>query len=357
MQALAYKMRLLTPAFLGNAEQGAEWRTPPIKAQLRQWWRVAYAAEHGHRVDVDAMRREEGDLFGVAADGEGESRQSRVRLRLDAWVPGSLAEWPGGSDWRNDHPGSHVPVHGQAYLAYPHLKAARDGSVTVQQRKAIPAEATAVLKLALQRDPLASPAQQQKTNEWLRLALALMSAYGTLGGRSRNGWGSYQLAPVDPSTPALEMPAQHVALEWRQALQVDWPQAIGSDGRALVWATPAARTWSGVLRDLARVRLGLRAHFRLPAGGRAASSPSPGHWLAYPTRLEVEEWRRHQLRLPHALRFKVRAQPDGSLRGIVFHMPCLPPPSFKPDPKAIESVWHEVHRFLDAAPGLERIPA
>lgn len=30
------KLSFVTPAFLGNAEQRAQWRTPPIKALLRE---------------------------------------------------------------------------------------------------------------------------------------------------------------------------------------------------------------------------------------------------------------------------------------------------------------------------------
>lgn len=45
MQELTYKVTFTTPAFLGNAEQSAQWRTPPFKALLRQWWRVVYAAD------------------------------------------------------------------------------------------------------------------------------------------------------------------------------------------------------------------------------------------------------------------------------------------------------------------------
>lgn len=56
-------VRFLTPAFLGNAEQDGQWRTPPFKALLRQWWRVAVAQEL--KYDVDAIRRREADLFGV----------------------------------------------------------------------------------------------------------------------------------------------------------------------------------------------------------------------------------------------------------------------------------------------------
>ena len=41
MLTRTYTLRFLTPAFLGNADQNGQWRTPPIKALLRQWWRVA----------------------------------------------------------------------------------------------------------------------------------------------------------------------------------------------------------------------------------------------------------------------------------------------------------------------------
>lgn len=42
MQRLIFTVRFITPAFLGDSEQDGRWRTPPFKALLRQWWRVAY---------------------------------------------------------------------------------------------------------------------------------------------------------------------------------------------------------------------------------------------------------------------------------------------------------------------------
>ncbi|PZP56463.1 MAG: hypothetical protein DI596_10305, partial [Azospira oryzae] len=45
MTERGYTVRFLTPAFLGDAEQNARWRTPPFKHLLREWWRVAYAAD------------------------------------------------------------------------------------------------------------------------------------------------------------------------------------------------------------------------------------------------------------------------------------------------------------------------
>ncbi|MFN3630151.1 MAG: hypothetical protein ACK4XK_08895, partial [Casimicrobiaceae bacterium] len=89
IKTLSTKLLFLTPAFLGNAEQNGQWRTPPIKAQLRQWWRVAYAADHGFSVNVAAMRREEGLLFGNAWI-EDAFCKSLVRIRLDQWEQGKL---------------------------------------------------------------------------------------------------------------------------------------------------------------------------------------------------------------------------------------------------------------------------
>lgn len=38
MHLCTYQLRFQTPAFLGNAQQQGQWRTPPFKALLRQWW-------------------------------------------------------------------------------------------------------------------------------------------------------------------------------------------------------------------------------------------------------------------------------------------------------------------------------
>ncbi|MCB1974852.1 MAG: hypothetical protein KDE65_10450 [Burkholderiaceae bacterium] len=40
MKTYRYQLSFTTPAFLGNASQQAQWRTPPIKGLLRQWWRA-----------------------------------------------------------------------------------------------------------------------------------------------------------------------------------------------------------------------------------------------------------------------------------------------------------------------------
>lgn len=91
MKLLQYTVRFVTPAFLGNAEQNGQWRTPPFKALIRQWWRAAYAAQKNFNVDVSRMLAEENCIFGAAAGDRGS--RSLVRIRLDQWEEGKLKAW------------------------------------------------------------------------------------------------------------------------------------------------------------------------------------------------------------------------------------------------------------------------
>src|SRR5690606_27227558 len=108
MKVFSTQLRFNTPAFLGDAEQKGVWRTPPIKALLRQFWRVAYAAQHNFKVDVTKMRHEEGMLFGYARDKQDMSEPNRkseylgakkslVRIRLESPDKQAPTSWIQGS--------------------------------------------------------------------------------------------------------------------------------------------------------------------------------------------------------------------------------------------------------------------
>ena len=346
MKKLEYELRFLTPAFLGNAEQSAQWRTPPIKALLRQWWRVVWAAEHGFRNDTAAMRHEEGLLFGHAwleddsFEREGRrvptsARKSRLRLRLDRWDSGRLTAWQALPTV--SHPEVKFPVGSDLYLGY--------GPLTLPKGARAPAlKANAAIQpgesagLALAVSDADAPA--------LEKALALIHGFGTLGGRSRNGWGSFALTPQGGIGPlASDLPLR----PWRDCLDRDWPHAIGRDDKgALIWQTAPLDDWKALMKTLAVIKIGLRTQFKFPNAAPPHPEPLPRHWLSYPiTRHGTQAFDRNA-RLPNSLRFKVRPLSDGKLVGAIFHVPCLPPPAFNPNRAAIESVWQQVHRFLDA---------
>lgn len=361
MRKMVYEVRFLSPAFLGNAEQSGQWRTPPFKAQLRQWWRVVYAADHGFRVDIEQMRREEGDLFGNAwlSHREGsrtvhDHRRSKLRIRLDRWDGGRETQATWGqqevkADAKIKHPEVAFPVGPLLYLGYGPLNAVKapgGGYATVlKANAAIQAGEAARLSLAVPEESAAR----------IAFAVLLMDRYGTVGGRSRNGWGSISLEPMAGTVPVDTNPLE-ISRSWRRALSLHWPHSLGTDEKGLLlWETNPFDDWRSVMRELAIVKIGLRTQFVF-RGGQAHFQPGPRHWLSYPiTRHTVTDWGANK-RLPNSLRFKVRSDTEGRLRGAIFHLPCLPPDDFRPDPKAIADTWAKVHELLDelTLPGASR---
>lgn len=349
-------IRFLTPAFLGDAEQNGRWRTPPFKAQLRQWWRVVWAADHGYSKLAEKLadlRREEGLLFGNAWL-EDDFRKSLVRLRLDRWDEGRLMkqQWP--RDLPVTHPEVPRPVGSSLYLGYGPLEF-RSGTA-LKKNAAIQAGESAVFSLAfpITHDDTELKAVVERKAPRIERALWLMHRYGTVGGRSRNGWGSYELLSVN-GTPKLE--GQVPLRDWQQCLDLDWPHAIGKDDQGpLIWQTQPHKDWEALMKTLAIIKIGLRTQF-LFTSGSTAPTPEDRHWLSYPvTNHSVQPWG-NNARLPNQLRFKVRQTEDNRLVGVIFHVPHLPPLAFAPNRRTIESVWQKVYAFLDApTQKLTRIP-
>ena len=361
MRRLEYTVTFHTPAFLGNAEQSGQWRTPPFKALLRQWWRVAYAADNEFNVDVSTMRREEGCLFGHAwlkDDRENgravAARKSLLRLRLDQWKEGGLKkqQWP--QDATISHPevknrqGNPIPVGSALYLGFGPLEYDNQRKKTaLKANAAIQAGESATLSIAIPEEHAPR----------LERALWLMDRYGTIGGRSRNGWGSFALEPLEDKQPSPQA-SEALQRPWREALELDWPHAIGKDENGtLIWQTSTYDDWKTLMRDLAIIKIGLRTQFVFPNGRPPHKGIEPRHWLAYPiTTHTTQAWSRNA-RLPNSLRFKIRRTDEGKLVGVIFHVPCKPPTTFNPEPSAIEDVWRKVHTFLDEqSQKLARIP-
>ena len=352
MQQRQLHIQFHTPAFLGDATQSGRWRTPPFKAQLRQWWRVAYAAQQQFADNVREMRDIEGHLFGHAwlendrdeDNNKVAARKSLVRIRLSRWDEGQLKSWQSAN--KVNHPEVGM-VDSNLYMGYgPVLLPRGSKEPTLKSNAAIQAKEEAQLAIAF-------PDEHAIT---LDQALQLMNLYGTVGGRSRNGWGSYSIQRIDGvDTPTNPTPTQALA----KCLSVDWPHALGADNHgALVWHTLPHKDWPGLMRTLAEIKIKLRtqAAFKFPHA-QPDGQIHDRHWLSYPiTRHDVSDWKRKNLRLPNQLRFKVRAT-DNGLVGVIFHMPHKPPSEFGSSTQTLERIWRQVHSHLDQTATLKRIAA
>ncbi len=355
MRKLEYQVSFNTPAFLGNAEQLAQWRTPPFKALIRHWWRIVKAPVVEYRTDI--LRREEGRLFGVAADG-GESSRSAVRLRLSDWNPGTQKVWD--ADDRIVHPevtnaaGQAMRIGAQLYLGYGPL-GFRAGNTVLNgdpPRTAIAVDEHKTLIVITPND-LAPEIEH---------AVSMAAWFGSLGSRSRNGWGSLQVVS-QAQTPAIPDLSRSAVVpfqrELSRCLELDWSHAIGADGgHPLVWRTKGHATWTGLMRDLASIKIAFRTQPDLMSfAGVPPGQFAPRHLLAYPVThhgVRGTHWGQ-QGRLANQLRFKA-FKAGQQWVGTIVHTPCRLPAEMLADLSpavrqnfdvAALASWRQVHKALD----------
>ena len=296
MEMLKYEVGFLTPAFLGNATQNAQWRTPPFKALLRQWWRVAWLANNAKYPKLEEMRNKEGEIFGTASSEN--SRKSPVRMRLGEWSRGSLNQ----SRWKHSVRASETTD--MLYAGFGVLKSASEMS----RECAIDCNEKNILSIAVPTDYV----------DEIRVALCLIDRFGTIGGRSRNGWGSLILRDLDNGRIEMPLPAlpESIFRPLEKTLELSWPHAIGRDQDGpLIWKTEQSfKNWMSMMEMFGSIRKGIRKIQKAPKGKR----------------------------LPNNIRFKAcrdKETPE-RLRGIVFHLPCT-----LPDTQ--QARWNQIHEELD----------
>jgi len=354
MIKLTYKLKLASPAFLGDAAQQGAWRTPPLKALIREWWRIAVApGEYDHR----HIKEREKALFGTAADEVGgKNQKSQIRLALAHWNKGCCDAWSAGEnrvtrpEVKDRNAGRPRPVGNELYLGFGLLEFDKKKNIIRPKHNAVlQADDENQLRLAL---PPGAEA------EALQRAITLAHWFGTIGGRSRNGWGSllWQAADGTPAPEALSRAALEQTGCTRalpECLALDWPHAIGSDAKGvLVWRSRQTfKDWRGAMKFLAQTKIGFRTHLKFTTG-RNSPRVEPRHVLAYPvTNHTVGQWGGNA-RLANTLRFKLHREGD-ELRALIYHTPCKP--TLPHGHLSLLDTWQMVHRFLDEQPTLTRL--
>jgi len=361
MKMKTYTVRFINPAFLGDAEQKGAWRTPPFKALMRQWWRVLAARDLQY--DPQKLREEEGRLFGHAwLKGKGDktwAMKSRVLVRLSRWERGTLTQWPEKGAFVQHPEVRHPPqISTHLYLGFGALtNKGRDPALHEDRKPAVDQSDFAELAVGY----------PEQLDSMVRDTAQLMHWFGTIGGRSRNGWGSFALEgegiqgfealqSSDPLIHKLSRPFQ-------DCLTKDWPHAVGADETAvLVWKSKERYpSWSEVINTLAEAKIHFRTmhKFKRPPG-----TLEERHILAYPvTKHPVYGWGKS--RLANQLRFKV-ARDDGGFFGIIHHLPCKlpdalckalahPPGNLKKILEEQEEIWRQVHECIDQNQSFQRI--
>ena len=360
MKKIEYQVSFVTPAFLGNAEQQAQWRTPPFKALLRQWWRVREAAFLGY--DYKRVREEEGKVFGHAwlkMDSKKTwAMKSQVLLRLDEWRPGRMKTWL-PTDPQVSHPEVNRPSIGaHLYLGYGPLSP-KKGGTSLKMTPAIQENEGAKFYIA----------HPEELADSLRDTLQLLHWFGTVGSRSRNGWGSFALEGdgiVGYEALTRYNPlVRKISRKFRDCLQDEWPHALGEDDQGvLLWRTKDYGSWSEVMKTLAEIKIDFRVNGLPFSRNKNAKIPriDERHVVAYPiTHHDVQNW--EKARLANQLRFKVARQKE-KYYGFIYHLPCKIPSELLKDLTAADrgwitnresNIWEKVHHQLDRNSLISRI--
>lgn len=329
-----YLVRLITPAFIGNAEQEGQWRTPPFKALMRQWWRVAYAAEHGFEFDVRAMRREEGRLFGHAwleddRDGTGRkvaARKSLLRVRLAP--PGG----DGPEAWGRGTQRGVSPLRTAPETSFAWFGLANRGSGLADRTGIRSAAGKGTSEEGVRLLHLAFPMEMAVRMEEV---IRLIAAFGSVGSRSRGGWGALHIEGLEPL--CVRTLADRHARRIKECLHHDWAMSLAWDDEhgAWMWESKAAfgkwdeaMAWAAVERK--RVRGGLRR-----VGGKDLRAA-----LGFATR---------RGRMASPLRWKVVLRGKGKLAVRAFAMPhSLPKDSGESmGEEELAQAWDIVRKSMD----------
>jgi CRISPR-associated protein Cmr1 len=381
-------LRFVTPAFLGGAETSSELRTPPFKSLLRRWWRIVEVG--GRLPDVDALREKEGRLFGHAwlkDNGTAWASKSHVRLAIEGWPEGTMTAWPPDPQvWHREVQEQGRKIGSHLYLGYGPLTYVRErgaGGATGFN----PQARTSAFKEQFEF----KVAVRAPGDRWAELhldeVLTLWAWFGTIGSRSRNGWGSLEVVNRPALGDADVEALKRFSRPFAECFDSDWPHAIGRDEKGLlVWRTRQDyAAWSDAMKALAAAKIAFRTTFPFVTN-RDIGNPvvEKRHILAYPvTNHGVLEWSERDAknqpipdrhgrlkqtsRLANQLWFKIQPKPTPQGRryeGIVVHLPHrfpkilldeLQAPSSRSAMRGWEQdVWTEVHRILDVE--LERCP-
>lgn len=392
MHELQYRLSFNTPAFLGDARQQAHWRTPPIKALLRQWWRVVKAKEEEVGYDAAKLLEQENKLFGVAGEKGTSQGRSRVWLRLSEWTPGQMNEWP-RLNMRVRHPevDGGREVGADLYLGYGPLVPER-GTALGRNRDTGDVRTAIAPTFDTDQAPTLLVRMPKEERPAMERAIQLMAWFGCLGSRSRNGFGSLNVFPLG-SSPSIDHLTRDSVLPFcrslSECLRNDWPHAIGAsdDGVPAVWKTPTRGTWQEVLRDLAHIKIQVR-HTATPFQRNKEAPKAAGgtlvvdrrHLLGYPVthhgvsgplsadgklgwvdangrtvRTDGRGYAIQSARLASQLRFKVARGEAGGPFGLIVHLPAALPAVLKArlsreDQEFVEKnehrIWLDVYAAL-----------
>lgn len=326
-ERLQLDCKIITPMFLGNADQEAELRSAPFKGLLRYWWRVANGIKYK---DHNKLLEAENDIFGSPDDTGGKSKVTIEVNALDGMKPQKkIFSNPGDID----HPECERtkrktnPLNYLAGMGLIHYKNGIEHSY-------FPAGASFSLIISASHEVM----------DGISATLNLLGIFGAIGSRCRNGWGSFQWRGLPDKTITS-------ISDFTISLDRDYPHCLGRDNRgSLFWKTKTVRQdWPSCMRDLAEIYVSIRAgnqKLNIPKLKVNSGTPPERHLLGCPI-THHNNYFGQNARHASALRLLVRKDAAG-YRGYFLHIPhSFSKGMWKTGQAGQIKIWQKVHKTLD----------
>lgn len=330
-ERLKLECEIITPMFLGNANQEAELRAGPFKGLLRYWWRVANGCFYKTE---EEMLFHENRIFGSSDASQGGKSQVTLEVKEIADIVPQKKEFRSlGTVFHPECERTNYRISPLGYLAGIGLIHFKKGV----QHSYFPPGARFECSVTVNGQVL----------DEVKDILGLWSKFGAIGSRCRNGWGSFMVKWPYSFRPSVQ--------KIDQAFNRDYPHCLAEDQKGhLCWKTKRRRgSWEEAMKDLAEIYVSIRVGNKKKniKGLDVVHGPLPErHLLGYPVT-------NHHLNLPHwgkngrhgsALRLIVRKEGD-QFRGYILHLPHLFSKRMWKDEKERQvEIWRKVHHSLDS---------
>lgn len=188
MNTIIIKCKIVTPMFLTGADgRNAELRPQSIKGAIRFWWRAVQG-----NLKIKELRSTEAKIFGGVKEDEGKSK---ISIQIKSNIEGSIEPLP-KHFVRDFFRGRERDINLLEYLAYGTYDWDPKHKMNSPVKKHFPAEKEFTTLIHIMDETI--------KNEVLT-SFYLLSKFGGLGAKSRNGFGCFQITSTDPENTFDEM--------------------------------------------------------------------------------------------------------------------------------------------------------
>ncbi|MBD3338447.1 MAG: type III-B CRISPR module RAMP protein Cmr1 [Candidatus Lokiarchaeota archaeon] len=246
MESIKFTCKLITPMFLAGADgKSVELRPPSIKGAMRFWWRASLWGIEKKSISHNYLESEEGKIFGTASNN-GKKSSFSIRIKFPEVFNPTRAKLKSRKVMCLIK-GKMRPINILEYLAYGTLEYQRgDGNIFI--RDYLPAGYNFTIIININENI----ENYEKIKNNLIKSMYLLSIFGGLGAKTRNGFGGFTVTNPDKfSETGLQYPYPNNDFFKENTKNVDLPNYTAFSNKIKIFKlNEAYSSWNDCLREI-----------------------------------------------------------------------------------------------------------